>query len=341
MVFGPTFTTFEQAYLAVLGEVANRHRFDTAGRGKDALEVINTSFTITNPTDRTPYLASRKANIVFNHAEALWYLTGRDDVDMIGYYAPTLHKLSADGMRLTGTAYGPRLFRPTRPDGRSQFDRVEQLLRDDPDTKRAAMTIMRPDELADAANPDVACTLGLQFLLRGGHLHLSAYMRGNDAVVGLLGDTFAFTFIQEFTAGRLGVPVGSYSHHVGSMHINKLDVEKVHAILDEAAQPVPRRHFHVEPMPATSWDDIREVARWEQLLRSDHDRLTPAKLAEVPVAPYWRRVLALFEMYRQIVHQPGKSVTAEAVAQLHPGHWWLAAQRWPGRVPPFASTRRQ
>ncbi|MGC5332844.1 thymidylate synthase [Micromonospora sp. DT62] len=340
MVFGPTYTNLEQAYLAVLNEVANRHQFDTAGRGKDAMEVINTSFTITHPTDRILYLAARKANIVFNHAEALWYLTGRDDVDMIGYYAPKLQALSTDGIKLTGTAYGPRLFRTTRPDTRSQFDRIEELLRNDPDTKRAAMPIMRPDELVDPANPDVACTLGLQFLLRGGELHMSAYMRGNDAVIGLLGDTFAFTFIQEFTAGRLGVPVGTYSHHVGSMHVNKLDAGKVHAILDEAALPAPRRHFHIDPMPPTSWDDIREVARWEELLRTDHDQLTPDGLANLPIAPYWRRILALFEVYRQIVHRPGTAVTQEAVAELHPGHWWLAAESWPSRVPPLVSTRR-
>jgi hypothetical protein len=46
------------------------------------------------------------------------------------------------------------------------------------------MLIMRPDELADATNPDVACTLGLQFMLRAGRLHASAYMRGNDAMIG-------------------------------------------------------------------------------------------------------------------------------------------------------------
>ncbi|MDH6465763.1 thymidylate synthase [Micromonospora sp. A200] len=339
MVFGPEFGSFQPAYLAVLREIATRHRFDTCGRGKDALEIINTSFTVTDPVDRIVYLAARKANVVFNHAEALWYLTGRDDVDMISYYAPQLRNLSADGARLTGTAYGPRLFRPGQPDAHSQFQRVERLLGDDPDTKRAAMVIMRPDELVDPANPDVACTLGLQFLLRNGQLHMSAYMRGNDAVIGLLGDTFAFTFIQEFTARRLGVGIGRYAHHVGSMHINKLDVDKVDAMLAEATGPLPNRRFPVDQMPATSWETIREVAAWEQVLRDDRDQLTPGRLTTVRVDPYWRRVLALFEFYRQIVHNPGKPVGRDILAELHPGHWWLVANRWPERVPAFPGSR--
>ncbi|MGC4804974.1 thymidylate synthase [Micromonospora sp. DT233] len=339
MVFGPEFPSFQQAYLSVLREIATNHRYHTAGRGKNALEVINTSFTITDPVDRIAYLAARKANVVFNHAEALWYLTGRDDVDMISYYAPQLRKLSLDGARLTGTAYGPRLFRPGPPDAQSQFARVERLLRDDPDTKRAAMIIMRPAELADQANPDVACTLGLQFLLRGGRLHMAAYMRGNDAVIGLLGDTFAFTFIQEFTARRLGVEVGTYAHHVGSMHINELDVAKVDDMLIEGSSATPLRRFPVDQMPHTSWDDIREITGWEELLRTDRDQLTPTRLAAVRVDPYWRRVLALFEVYRQVVHNPCKPVARDILAELHPGHGWLVANRWPERMPAFLGSR--
>ncbi|OJF10757.1 thymidylate synthase [Couchioplanes caeruleus] len=332
MVYGPTYDSFQQAYLAVLRTVARRYQYETASRGKKAREIINSSFTITDPIDRTPYLAARRTNIVFNHAEALWYLTGRDDVDMIGYYAPRLRDLAVEG-RLTGTAYGPRLFNPTGEDGRSQFDRVMSLLREDPDTKRAAMVIMRPDELTDPTHPDVACTLGLQFLLRDGRLHAAAYMRGNDAVIGLLCDTFSFTFLQEYTARRLGVPVGTYAHHVGSMHINLLDLDRVDAILTEAAGPNARPRFPVPSMPVTSHDDLALVMAWEEGLRTDTRRLDPVRLDRVPLPLYWQQVLALFEVYRQIVHDPDGPVSPDAMAALHPGHRWLVAARWPDRMP--------
>jgi thymidylate synthase len=334
VVHGPAYTTFQQAYLAVLRHVASKHQYTTATRGKNAIEAINTSITITDPIDRTPYLAARKTNIVFNHAEALWYMTGRDEAAMIGYYAPRLGALAVDG-RLTGTAYGPPLFRPSSPDGRSQFARVVQLLSDDPDTKRAAMQIMRPDELVDPANPDVSCTLALQFLLRGGHLHATVYMRGNDAVVGLLGDVFAFTFIQEYAARQLGVPVGTYSHHVGSMHINLADLERVDAILAEADRGDARvPMFAPQPMPATSDEELALIMSWEEALRTNTARLDPIRLGQAVDLPvYWREVLALFEVYRQIIHEPDQPITLDALAALRPGHRWLVAVRWPDRTP--------
>jgi thymidylate synthase len=331
VIAGPVFDTFTDAYLAVLGDIYHRPSYSTATRGKTAIETTNVSFAIRNPIARTPYLAARRANIVFNHAEALWYLSGRDDLDMIAHYAPRLRGLSEDGKTLTGTAYGPRLFAPFTPDGRSQFDRVLSLLSDDPDTKRAAMLIMRPDELADPGNPDVACTLALQLMLRAGRLHMTAYMRGNDAMIGLYGDTFAFTFIHEFAARLLGVEVGTYAHHVGSMHINALDIAKVEHILAEQTVYV----FPHAAMPAgTSWTDLRTVLDWEQRLRLNQDCFTPDR---VDLAPYWREVVALFEVHRQIAHHPDQPVTAEALAMLRPGHRWLVEQRWPTHVPATVS----
>jgi len=328
------FATFHHAYLSVLRHIVSDYEYRTAGRGKDAWESTNISFRLTNPADRTPYLAARRANIVFNHAEALWYLAGRDDLDMISYYAPSLAKLSADGCRLTGTAYGPRLFAPGEPDGLSPFDRVTALLRADPDSKRAAMPIMRPDELVDPENPDVACTLGLHLMLRGGRLHMTGYMRGNDAVVGLLCDVFSFTFIQELAARLLDVPVGTYTHHVGSMHINVLDMPRVTAMITEYDQATIAHRYPVPTMPpGTRWADLRLVLAYEEALRTNTVALTPDKAAGLHLDPYWQRVLLLFETYRQVTHQPHRPIDTSTLAALHPGHRWLVAQRWPERVP--------
>jgi len=340
MVHGPTFASFQAAYVAVLRHVTAACQYETAACGAHAREVLNASFTIADPTARTPYLASRRTNVVFNHAEVLWYLAGRDDIDMVGYYAPRLRDLAGVDGRLRGTAYGPRLFTPGPPDQRSQFDRVLRLLGDDPDTKRAAMIIMRPEELVDPTCPDVACTLGLQLMRRGGRLHGAAYMRGNDAVLGLLCDTFSFTFIQEFAARLVGVPVGSYAHHVGSMHISTTDLPKVAAILAEADQAVPPVRFAATPMPPdTGWHTIESVLQWEDDLRHDRRALSPAAFARLPLAAYWREIVMLFEVYRQISHHPDRPVDPASLALLRPGHRWLVEQRWPKRMPTLAGSR--
>lgn len=323
------FPTFTDAYAAVLRLIHDSPRYRTHGRGKDGIEVPNVSFRLLNPADRTPFIAARRTNIVFNYAELLWYLAASNDLDMIGYYAPRLAKFSADGQTLTGTAYGPRVFGPHHVDGLSQFDRVINALRQDPDSKRAAMVIMRPHEPIDVSNPDVACTLSLQFMIRGGALHATGYMRGNDAVVGLLSDTFSFTAIQELAARRLGVELGTYTHHVGSMHINVEHVDKVAAILAEV-DTGGRPNFPVEAMPALEHGDLDLLLDWEHKLRTGADVLSVEVAARLPLAGFWRQVLLLFEAYRQIQH--GSAVSAEVAAALTGAHRWLLAQRFPAAI---------
>ncbi|MFC7530143.1 thymidylate synthase [Actinoplanes sp. GCM10030250] len=324
------FDTFTDAYTAVLRRILTDPEYETVGRGKDGLEIPNISFRLTEPTRRTPWLAKRRSNIAFNYAELLWYVGGRADVATISYYAPRLAKLSTDGTTLTGTAYGPRLFGPGGQDGLSQFDRCIKALRQDPDSKRAAMVIMHPHEPIGVDNPDVACTLALQFMLRGGRLHATGYMRGNDAVIGLLGDTFAFTMIQEIAARHLGVELGTYTHHVGSMHINVLDRDKVTAILAEAdSRPAPQ--FPAPPMPGLSDADLEVLLDWESALRTGDSELTAETATELPLSDYWQQVLLIFQAYQQI--QAGHPVTADITAALTPAHRWLLAARWPDRIP--------
>ncbi|MEV8637599.1 thymidylate synthase [Streptosporangium sp. NPDC051023] len=321
------FAAFHDAYRAVLDLVAATPQYTISSRGNRSREVLNVSFTLTDPRRRTPALAARRTNIVFNLAEALWYLAGRDDLDMIGYYAPRLRSLAADGARLTGTAYGPRLFAPR---GRSQFDHAIQLLAADPDSKRAAMTIMRPFEFTDPGNPDVACTLAVQFLIRGGRLHTVVFMRGNDALLGLVCDVFSFTFIAEFAALQLGVPLGTYTHHVASMHLNIPDLPQAHAILTEPTAPPAAG----EAMPTgTTWRTVQEVLRWEEELRNNRRALSAADTVALPLKPYWQQVVLLLEVYRQITHQPDRPVTADVLAALTPLHRWLVTCRWPGHLP--------
>ena len=243
-----TFHRFEDAYAAVLGHVGQEFEHINAPPGNAARECLNVSFVLSDPRDRIVYLPARRVNIVFCFAEALWYLWGRDDLEMISYYAPRLARISADAATLTGTAYGPKLFRPD-PAGCSQWQRLVKLLAADPASKRAVATFFRPEELADSANPDVSCTLALQFLLRDGHLHLVIYIRGNDAVTGLLCDVFSFTLIQEFTAHQLSAKLGSYAHHVGSMHINDVDTAGAAAIASSACREYSRSRVPMAGRP--------------------------------------------------------------------------------------------
>lgn len=328
-----TFPSFHDTYIGVCGAITGEPDQTISTRGNTSAELLDVSFRISNPRDRIPYLVRRPVNIAYNLAEALWYLGGRSDLAMIGYYAPGMANYSADGRTLTGSAYGRALFYEDA-NGGSQWDRVMRLLIADPDTKRAMVTFFRPDEIAIDDNPDVSCTIAAQFLLRNGRLHLTSYMRGNDAYMGMVSDVFAFTFMQEFAAAQLGVHVGHYSHHVGSMHINDRDLKNVRRLLKEASQDGYRRPAFEPPrMPVgSSWSDIETVLAHEAILRGNVEPLPLAKLETIPLAPYWQQILLVFEVYRQIKHTD-EPVKAETLAALDPGFQWLVRRRWANRMP--------
>lgn len=329
-----TFESFDCAYLAVLRHVDGQHEYHNAPRGNAARECLNLSFQLSDPTARVPFLPLRKTNVVFNFAEALWFLSGRDDLDMIAYYAPRMRSYSRDGVTVDGSAYGTRMFLPIEATGRTAFDQALDLIRDDPATKRAVMVLFRPWETDDPRNPDVSCTIAFQLLLRESRLHGVCFMRANDAVQGLVSDAFSFTFIQEFAARLLDVDLGTYGHHVGSMHVGDRDTDRVRRLLD--AHPPRSVNPNNLPLPAmpsgSSWEDVETVLRYEHQLRQNRAVLTPAALATTDLDPYWQQVILLFEAYRQIEHteHPMETATIDA---LWPPYRWLMQHRWPARMP--------
>lgn len=329
MLTAPTYRSVEGPYLALLQLASHHHEHQIAARGNDAREVIGVSFRLPDPRQRLPYLATRKANPVFHFAEALWYLAGRRDLEMIGYYAPSMRSSSPDGIHLGGSAYGYTLFNPAEGDTVSPFDRVLELLRTENDSKRGYLPVFSAAELAVTDNPDMACLAGLHLFARDGHLHMVCNMRANDLDCGLLSDVFSFTMIQEYAAVQLGLELGSYTHFIGSAHVNDRNAERVKNVLAEADL---RRHPHHFPFPAmsqeTNPDTLARVLVHEEALRTNKAQYSADQIAGLDVDAYWQQALLLFEVYRQIEHDQTDTVSLDVLDALHPGLRWLTGHKW-------------
>ncbi|MFD0416865.1 thymidylate synthase [Streptomyces sp. NPDC127108] len=329
MLTAPSYRGVEEAYLALLRLVSDTEQRIEA-RGNDAREVIGVGFRLADPRQRLPYLASRKANPVFQFAEALWYLAGRRDLEMIGYYAPSMRFNSADGVALGGSAYGHTLFNPAKGDHRSPFERVLELLGTEKDSKRGFLPVFSAAELAVKNNLDVACLTGLHLLVRGGRLHMVCHMRANDLDCGLLSDVFSFTMIQEYAAVRLGLELGSYTHFIGSAHVNDRNAARVTKVLAEADARLGPQDFPFPAMPPrTTSATITQVLEHEELLRANKVQYEAADIAGLGIDPYWQQALLLFEVYRQVVHDKTKAVHQDVLDALNPGLRWLLGHRWP------------
>ncbi|MEU8687682.1 thymidylate synthase [Streptomyces sp. NPDC048665] len=330
MLTAPTFRNVEGAYVALLLLATKEPEQHIDARGNAAHEVIGVSFRLPDPRQRLPYLAERKVNPVFQFAEALWYLAGRRDLEMISYYAPSMRANSADGSTLGGSAYGYALFNPAGGDERSPFDRVLELLKDEKDSKRGYLPVFSAKELADRANPDVACLAGLHLLPRGGRLHMVCHMRANDLDCGLLSDVFSFTMIQEYAALQLGLQLGTYTHTIGSAHVNDANAGRVRRVLNETAtRPAPTTFLFPAMPEGTCATTIANVLRHEEALRTNQVRYRATHIQDLGLEPYWQQVVMLFELYRQIQHDKTVAADSDLLAVLDPGLRWLMERKWP------------
>jgi len=120
-------------------------------------ERLGVSFSVKEPVQRLVLVPARRANVIFNFAEVLWYLANRDDLAYLAYYAPRIRRWSKDGRTMTGSAYGRRFF-SYGAGSVNQWATVVRTLRAKPLATRAVMQVLDPAELLVDDELD-ACTL--------------------------------------------------------------------------------------------------------------------------------------------------------------------------------------
>ncbi len=170
---------------------------------------------------------------------------------------------------------------------------VIDMLKHKKDTRQAVIQIFDAADLQNSTT-DVPCTCTLQFLARGGSLHMFTNMRSNDAYLGLPHDVFAFTIIQELVARNISLEVGVYNHAVGSLHLYDDNERQAKEYLDEGWQ----EKITMPPMPAGDpWPSIEWLQGMETSIRLGHGE----SLNFEGINPYWAdlarllRIKALFD----------------------------------------------
>lgn len=214
----------------------------TASKGA-MIESLNATLILRHPRSRLSVSESR-SQLISCVGELLWYLTADNSLEFITYYITNYHKfigyLKNENTPVLG-AYGPRIFKKNK-DGLSQFSSVADLLVEKPSTRRAVITVYLSKDTLREDDRDIPCTCNFQFFIRNHQLHLTTYMRSNDAVKGLVHDIFSFTIFQELMLAEISkayknkenhdLVLGTYTHIVGSLHIYKEDIPEVEQYLE-------------------------------------------------------------------------------------------------------------
>lgn len=192
-------------------------------------ELNNFSFTLTDLDNNV--INIRNISKSYICGELLWYALGRKDVAFINKFAGLWGRISDDG-ETSYSAYGDIVF---NRHGFNQVDKIIQLLCDDPDSRRAVINFNVPN-VNVIQTKDEICTIALQFLIRDGKLHCYGMMRSNDVWYGLPYDVIFFTELTKYIAHRLGIPYGTYTHTVVSLHVYERNYADVAAAYNATAK---------------------------------------------------------------------------------------------------------
>ncbi len=258
---------YRNARQALVGELKHlfEHGKQRPSRNGDTLEVLGREIVIEHPEERFLLLHERNDNPIAKIAETMWVLGGRDDLHYLGHYLPRAREYSDDGYTWRA-AYGPRLRRWYRY-GTESVDQVAEcvkLLRADPSTRRAVMTIYDPSvDYCDSK--DIPCNNWIQWLLRDDKLHMFVTVRSNDVMWGFSGiNAFEWSVLHAYMANWLDVEVGAYHQYTGSLHLYEKHFERAQRMLQAYNGYEPYDNpIMVYPDPAVPFNQFESaLSRW-------------------------------------------------------------------------------
>jgi hypothetical protein len=202
----------------------------------DVLEIPGPVSTVySKPIERVLFDPHRNINPFFHLFEALWILAGRNDAQWVVNFAGKMGEFSDNGKTFHG-AYGKRLRDwaarwegDLYMDGLDQLEKVILLLKQDPETRRAVVSIYDPELDLGTNSKDIPCNDTIKFEGRDGVLNMIVFCRSNDMIWGAYGtNAVQFGFLLEYVAGMTGMSVGTYTqiscnYHVYTAVWDKLD----------------------------------------------------------------------------------------------------------------------
>lgn len=191
-------------------------------RGEDTLEVLDFQIRVEEPWHIPYEIPGRNLKNFIGAVEAL-QLVGQVTIPRIITDGASVFERYMDDGILHG-AYGSRIH--------GSLSSIVSLLNRDPSSRQAVLTIYSSANDLDRQRKDIPCTLSIQFFCRDGKLLARTSMRSNDVFLGLPYDLVQFIALQSAVATALDLPLGAYSHAVGSMHAYTRDLENLDLLGD-------------------------------------------------------------------------------------------------------------
>lgn len=181
------------------------------------------------PQERVLFAPARDANPFLHLFEALWMLQGREDLTFLKTFTKNFDKYADDGERMQGS-YG---YRWIHQFGFNQIERVIAILKEEPESRRAVITMWDPrQDLTDFyGSSDIPCNTHIYFKIRKDihkatgelawpRLYMTVNNRSNDMLWGAYGaNAVHMSMLGEYIMGSLGLPHFYMIQQSDSMHV--------------------------------------------------------------------------------------------------------------------------
>ena len=183
--------------------------------------LFNVGFELEVPQANAILVSKVKRNWSYAYAEAewQWYLSGDRNIKKLGELygkVPAIWKRMADEQGNVNSNYGYQWQRGYNHV--SQIEHVIKLLKYNPETRQAAISIYDGKEHPDYKT-DTPCTYAVQFTVLDGKLNMSVVMRSNDLWYGFCNDQYQFSNLQMLVAHETGYSMGTYYHFAHNLHL--------------------------------------------------------------------------------------------------------------------------
>mgnify|MGYP002634573772 FL=1 len=194
--------------------------------GAKTIEVLGESFVADeNWLIRTPAYK-------YIERELEWYMSESLYVDDIPGETPQIWKDISSNEGKINSNYGWCIY---SEENGNQYKHVLRELRNNPNSRRAAMIYNRPSMHLDYNRDgmsDFMCTFANTFMIRDGKLISHYVMRSNDAVFGYNNDVAWAKFVQGQLAYDLEVEVGDLIWTATNLHVYERHFEFIEVLIN-------------------------------------------------------------------------------------------------------------
>ena len=178
--------------------------------------LFNIGFTLRKPEEVLITTTFRQWNEDYARAEWEWYLSGSRSTDTLGeIYGKVPYnwaRMAIGPHNIVNSNYGYQWEREY------QLDKVVAMLKDNPDTRQAAVSIYDGKEI-NQYRKDTPCTYAVQFTILNNKLNMCVTMRSNDLWYGFCNDQYCFSQLMQMVSERTGYDIGEYFHFAHNLHL--------------------------------------------------------------------------------------------------------------------------